>query len=90
MRYQRLETFLQKNQIPSGNLVMLSSIVKTLGGIARLLPIAEDNKKSLKKILEKNLDCNLLLTTGGASVGKYDKLKSIFEEKTKNTKNKFL
>ena len=40
-----------------------------------LLPIAEDNKKSLKKILEKNLDCNLLLTTVGASVGKYDKLK---------------
>ena len=78
-----------KNQIPSGNLVMLSSIVKTLGGIPRLLPIAEDNKKSLKKILEKNLDCNLLLTTGGASVGKYDKLKSIFEDKTKNTKINF-
>ncbi len=78
-----------KNQIPSGNLVMLSSIVKTLGGIPRLLPIAEDNKKSLKKILEKNLDCNLLLTTGGASVGRYDKLKSIFQEKNKNTKINF-
>ncbi|MAQ06210.1 MAG: hypothetical protein CMN50_00690 [SAR116 cluster bacterium] len=78
-----------KNQIPSGNLVMLASIVKTLGGIARILPIADDNKKSLKKILEKNLDCNLLLTTGGASVGKYDKLKSIFKEKTKNTKINF-
>ena len=67
----------------------MSSIVKTLGGIPRLLPIAEDNKKSLKKILEKNLDCNLLLTTGGASVGRYDKLKSIFQEKNKNTKINF-
>ncbi len=79
----------QKDKIPSGNLVMLSSIVKTLGGIARILPIAKDNKISLKGIIEKNLDCNLLLTTGGASVGKYDMLKNIFEEKLKNTKINF-
>ena len=79
----------QKNKIASGNNIMLSSMVKIFGGVPRILPIAEDKKNSIITILDRNLDCDLLLTTGGASVGKYDLLKSVFDSKTQRTKIEF-
>ncbi len=78
-----------ENKIPSGNNIMLASMVKIFGGISRILPIAEDKEETIKKIIEKNLDCNLLLTTGGASVGKYDLLYKIFKSKNNKTKINF-
>ena len=75
---QKVGESVNKNKIPSGNNIMLASMIKIFGGIPRILPISKDNKNSIKKILENNLDCNLLVSTGGASVGKYDYLSHLF------------
>ena len=60
------------HKIPNGNSLMLSSMVQEFGGIARILPIAKDNLQNINEILENALDSDLIVTTGGVSVGKYD------------------
>lgn len=76
---------LGKNQIPSGNNLMISSMVKVFGGIPKILPIAKDKTKDIEKILNVNLDCDLFVSSGGASVGKYDLLKNILDKKNSST-----
>ena len=63
---------ISKDKIPSGNSLMLASMVQEFGGIARILPVAKDNLQDIYKILENALDSDLIITTGGVSVGKYD------------------
>ena len=63
---------ISKDKIPSGNSLMLASMVKEFGGIARILPVAKDNLQDIYEILENALDSDLIITTGGVSVGKYD------------------
>ena len=63
---------LSKDKIPSGNSLMLSSMVQEFGGIPRILPVAKDNLQEIYEILENALDSDLIITTGGVSVGKYD------------------
>ena len=68
---------------------MISSMVKVFGGIPKILPIAKDKTKDIEKILNKNLDCDLFVSSGGASVGKYDLLKSVLDKKNSNTNVNF-
>ena len=63
---------MSKDKIPGGNNLMLASMVKEFGGIARILPVAKDNLQDIYEILENALVSDLILTTGGVSVGKYD------------------
>ena len=63
---------LSKDKIPSGNSLMLSSMVQEFGGMPRILPVAKDNLQDIYEILENALDSDLIITTGGVSVGKYD------------------
>ena len=75
---------ISKDKIPSGNSLMLASMVQEFGGEARILPIAKDNLQDIYEILENALDSDLIITTGGVSVGKYDliqKALSKFENK---------
>ena len=53
---------LTENKIPSGNNLMISSMVKIFGGIPRVLPIANDKIEEIENILNKNLDCNLFVS----------------------------
>lgn len=62
---------------------MLASMISIFGGLPKILPIAKDNIITIEKILSKNLDCDLLVTTGGASVGKYDFLSNLFKKNIK-------
>ena len=55
---------------------MLSSMVQEFGGMPRILPVAKDNLQDIYEILENALDSDLIITTGGVSVGKYDLIKS--------------
>ena len=61
-----------RDKIPNGNSLMLASMVHEFGGIARILQVARDDLQDIYEILEGALDSDLIITTGGVSVGKYD------------------
>ena len=60
------------DQIIASNGFALAGIVENAGGIARVLPIAGDTLASVQAALELAQDADLIVTTGGASVGDYD------------------
>ncbi|HUZ74814.1 MAG TPA: gephyrin-like molybdotransferase Glp [Stellaceae bacterium] len=60
------------NQIVSSNALALGALVQSLGAIPIQLPIAPDDSRALQRIAEGAQGADLLLTTGGASVGDHD------------------
>jgi molybdopterin molybdotransferase len=59
-------------QIVSSNGIALSALVTSCGGVPIHLPIAPDDSASLQRIATGAAGADLLLTTGGASVGEHD------------------
>jgi molybdopterin molybdotransferase len=59
-------------EIRNSNALALAAQVDAAGGAPRLLGIARDNKENLRALIEEGLDCDLLVLSGGISVGKYD------------------
>lgn len=82
---QNIGESFSKYKIISGNNLMISSIISVYGGFPKLLPIAPDDINKIEKILNANLDCDFFVSTGGASVGKYDYLHEILNKKSKHT-----
>ncbi|MDC0093363.1 molybdopterin molybdotransferase MoeA [Alphaproteobacteria bacterium] len=80
---------LTKNQIPSGNNLMLEAMVSEFGGIPRILSIANDNENDIYNILNEALDSDLIITTGGVSVGKYDLIQKALKKFKGKSKNQF-
>ena len=73
------------DQIPSGNNLMIAGMIKEFGGLPRILPIASDKVSEIYKTLKNALDSDLIVTTGGVSVGKYDLIqKALLKFKEKN------
>jgi len=60
------------DQIIASNAFTLAALAKGAGAEARLLPIARDTVASLTTVLGLAADADLILTTGGASVGDHD------------------
>jgi molybdopterin molybdotransferase len=60
------------NQIRNSNTYSLAAQIQTAGGDPVLLPIAPDEPNRLRELLIEGLDTDLLLITGGVSMGKYD------------------
>jgi molybdopterin molybdotransferase len=65
---QRPEWF----QIRNSNALALSAQVVEAGGIPRCLEIAPDRPEALRRLIQEGLSADLLVLTGGVSVGKYD------------------
>jgi molybdopterin molybdotransferase len=65
---QRPEWF----QIRNSNAVALAAQVVDAGGVPRCLAIAPDRPEALRSLIQEGLSSDLLLLTGGVSVGKYD------------------
>ena len=65
------------NQIRNSNSYSLASQILAAGGEPVLLPIAPDEPKRLKTLIEKGLTADLLLLTGGVSMGKYDLVEQV-------------
>jgi len=65
---QRPEWF----QIRNANAISLSAQVAGAGGIPHCLEIAPDRPEALRGMIQKGLSADVLLLTGGVSVGKYD------------------
>ncbi|MGO8790436.1 MAG: gephyrin-like molybdotransferase Glp [Terriglobia bacterium] len=59
-------------QIRNSNTIALSARVAAAGGIPRCLEIAPDRPEALHSLIQEGLGADLLLLTGGVSVGKYD------------------
>ena len=60
------------NQIVSSNGIALAALVTSCGGVPVQLAIAPDDNSALQRIAAGAAGADLLLTTGGASVGDHD------------------
>jgi molybdopterin molybdotransferase len=67
-------------QIRNSNSYSLAAQIQNAGGDALRLPIAPDEREELKSLIERGLDCDLLLLTGGVSMGKYDLVEQVLAE----------
>jgi len=54
--------------------------VRRAGGIPEILPIARDNESSTRALIERGLESDLLLLSGGVSAGKYDIVERVLAE----------
>ncbi len=68
------------HQIRNSNSYMLASLVRSFGAAPEILPIARDTKEALRPLLERGLQHDALLVTGGVSAGKYDLVKPALRE----------
>ncbi|MBO6862720.1 MAG: molybdopterin molybdotransferase MoeA [Alphaproteobacteria bacterium] len=71
---------LGENQIVSSNGPALAAAVTRAGGLPTLLPVAKDDPEALRAIAAGAAGHDLVLTTGGASVGKHDLIGSALGE----------
>ena len=61
-----------EDQIFSSNCYGLKALFEQAGAKARILPIARDDEAHLKAVFNMAFDADLIITTGGASVGRHD------------------
>ncbi len=62
--------------IISSNTAMLAAFVTAAGGLPAILPLAPDNAAAIAAAATTAAGCDLLLTTGGVSVGDHDLLQT--------------
>jgi len=67
-------------QIRNSNSYSLAAQVQNAGGEAVRLGIAPDERGRLRALIEEGLECDLLLLTGGVSMGKYDLVEQVLGE----------
>jgi len=67
-------------QIRNSNSYSLAAQVQNAGGEAVRLAIAPDERGRLRALIEEGLGCDLLLLTGGVSMGKYDLVEQVLGE----------
>jgi molybdopterin molybdotransferase len=67
-------------QIRNSNSYSLAAQVTQAGGKPVQLPIAPDDKVRLQSLIREGLESDLLLLSGGVSMGKYDLVEQVLEE----------
>ena len=68
------------NQIRNSNSYSLAVQIQMAGGEPVLLPIAPDEPERLRELIAEGLEADLLLLTGGVSMGKYDLVEQALSE----------
>jgi molybdopterin molybdotransferase len=68
-------------KIVNSNSYTLASLVADSGGLPMQLGIAKDRSDDLSEKIEQGLVADILLTSGGVSVGDYDLVKGMLQEK---------
>jgi len=68
------------SQIRNSNSYSLAALVAAVGGEPVQLPIAQDDREALRHLIEEGLACDLLLLSGGVSMGKYDLVEEVLAE----------
>jgi molybdopterin molybdotransferase len=67
-------------QIRNSNSYSLAAQVTRAAGEAVQLPIAPDDKVRLRSLIQEGLEADLLLLSGGVSMGKYDLVEQVLSE----------
>jgi molybdopterin molybdotransferase len=68
------------HQIRNSNSFSLAAQVAAAGGESVQLPIAGDNADSLRKLVKQGLESDLLLLSGGVSMGKHDLVERVLRD----------
>jgi molybdopterin molybdotransferase len=67
-------------QIRNSNTYSLAAQIQDAGGEAVRLPVAPDERVRLRALIEEGLGSDLLLLSGGVSMGKYDLVEQVLGE----------
>lgn len=67
-------------QIRNSNSYSLATQIREAGGEPLILPIAPDEVHGLRLLIEEGLNADLLILTGGVSMGRYDLVEQVFSE----------
>lgn len=67
-------------QIRNSNNYSLAAQIREAGGEPVLLPIAPDDSQALRRLIEEGLKSDLLLVSGGVSMGRYDLVEQVLSE----------
>ncbi len=67
-------------QIRNSNSYSLAAQIQLAGGEPVVLPIAPDEPHKLRSLIEEGLQSDLLLMTGGVSMGRYDLVEQVLSE----------
>ncbi len=73
------EEILSGRKVASSNSHTLVALVRRAGGEPVNLGIARDTPESVRAHLARGLDCDLIVTTAGISVGEHDHLRSVLD-----------
>ncbi len=76
---QALGASAQENHIYNSNSYTLTAQALDAGGEPLNLGIAADDIAELEQILAKTQDCQILITSGGVSMGKYDLMQEVLK-----------
>jgi len=68
-------------RIRDSNSYTSAALVARYGGIPRLLGIGRDSVASLNDLLDRAIDADLLITSGGVSLGDYDMVKNVLSQR---------
>ncbi len=68
------------NQIRNSNSYSVAAQVTAAGGAAVVLPVANDDLPALRELIRQGLQADMLLLTGGVSMGKYDLVEQVLAE----------
>ena len=71
---------LSPGQIYNSNSYSLAALVQHYGAVPRMLGIASDSEDSLKDKLSSGRDADMVITSGGVSLGDYDVVREVLEK----------
>ncbi len=75
-----LDAPLAEGQIRNSNSYALAALVRAEGGVAGRLPVARDSFAELRERVQSAMVAELLLLSGGVSMGKYDLVEQVLAE----------
>ncbi len=67
-------------QVRNSNAWSLAAQVSRAGGLPDMLPVAPDDYDPLRALIERGLEADLLLLSGGVSAGKYDLVERVLAD----------
>ena len=70
----------QSYQIRNSNAHSLAAQVRRRGGVPRILPIAKDTLEDTRQRIEEGLASDILLLSGGVSMGKHDLVEQVLSD----------